>query len=158
MKNLNKNFSENISSFIVNVWHPYLKWFLFAIALCLSLYFSKKCNAVPSWIVYEEILQQDISHPEIVFAQYILETGHGKSRAFLQLNNTHGFSNSKLIKFNSWRESIRFYKRWQSKYDCVSNYYEFLCKYWGAPNMDEYIHKIQTIVNGKKRFLHFRRC
>lgn len=104
---------------------------------------------IPLWIVREEIVQQDIKHPEICFAQFILETGHGKSFAFRELNNTHGWTNGKgIMRFDHWRESIAWYKRWQGRYkgSAAADYFAFLKKYWGAPDMDGYIKKIKSII------------
>jgi len=55
---------------------------------------------IPLWIVREEIIQQDIKHPDIVFAQFLWETGHGRSVAFTRLNNCFGLTNrSGLMRF-----------------------------------------------------------
>ena len=101
---------------------------------------------IPLWIVREEIIQQDIKHPDIVFAQFLLETGHGTSQAFKQLNNTHGWTNrSGLMRFKTWQDSIKQYKRYQQRYDCTSDYFQYLCRTWGAPDMEGYINKIKSI-------------
>jgi hypothetical protein len=104
---------------------------------------------IPLWIVREEIVQQDIVHPEICFAQFILETGHGKSFAFRELKNTHGWTGrSGLMRFDDWRDSIKWYKRWQKRYtgSAPADYFSFLKKYWGAPNMDQYINKVKSLI------------
>jgi len=115
---------------------------------------------IPLWIVREEIIQQDIKHPDIVFSQFLLETGHGTSRAFNKYNNCFGLTNRNgLMKFPRWELSIQAYKRYQQRYDCIGDYYSYLNRTWFAPNMDGYIWKIKSILskitpyNGKERFV-----
>lgn len=109
--------------------------------------------AVPAWIIREEIYQQGIKEPEIVFAQAMLESGWGKcSNCSLSLkNNVFGFTSSGVMSFSHWRESVRYYCEWQEARYTGGDYFQFLCKYWGAPDMDGYISKIRIILNNTNK-------
>ena len=77
--------------------------------------------------IKNELVKHNIKHIEIVVAQIRLETGNLKSKYFKKTNNLFGFSlNGKLIKYRSVSESIKDYKRWQTKYYRGGCYYEFL--------------------------------
>ena len=97
----------------------------------------------------EALEYYDIHHPEIVYAQAILETGHFKSKGCTQDNNLFGLYNSRkgeYHKFNHWTESVEAYKTWiQYRYNPTNNYYEFLqrIRYAGDP---EYTIKLKQIV------------
>jgi len=105
--------------------------------------------SVPAWIIREEIYQQGIKEPEIVFAQAMLESGWGKctSCSLSNSNNIFGFTSSKVISFSNWRQSVRYYCEWQESRYPGGDYFQFLCQYWGAPDMDGYIRKLVTILN-----------
>ncbi len=79
--------------------------------------------------VYKECVSQNVLHPEIVTAQFCLETGNGTSRVCWEYNNLFGLYDSKkgdYFKFDTWQESITGYKNMiQYKYK-GGNYYEFL--------------------------------
>lgn len=83
--------------------------------------------------VYAYCVEQNILHPEIVTAQSIQETGWYKcTNCSLNRNNIFGFFyKGKYLKYESWKESVEYYKRWQDKrYDPSRDYYEFLaCMY-----------------------------
>lgn len=94
-----------------------------------------------------------VKHPQIVYAQAILETGHFKSDLCLNSNNLFGLYNSKEHKyytFNHWTESVVTYLNCvQYKYKSpndYNDYYEFLLDigYAEDPN---YIDKLKEIVN-----------
>lgn len=79
----------------------------------------------------EEALEYyGISHPDIVYKQAVLETGHFKSNLCVEGNNLFGLYDSlkgEYCKFGHWHESVRAYKNWvQYKYDGSQDYYEFL--------------------------------
>lgn len=96
----------------------------------------------------------DIQHPDIVYAQAILETGHFKSEGCLKHNNLFGLYNSKAkryCRFNHWTESVIAYKEWiQRRYKPPEDYYEFLKRIHYARD-PEYIKKLKKIVNGQRR-------
>lgn len=95
-----------------------------------------------------------VHHPEIVYAQAVLETGHFRSRHCRDHNNLFGLydsRNRRYHRFNHWSESVIGYKNWvQNKYKSQEDYYSFLHRigYAGDP---EYINKLRTIVDyGRK--------
>lgn len=72
----------------------------------------------------------DVQHPDIVRAQAILETGHFRSKVFLEYNNLFGLYNSskkEYFKFNHWTESVLAYLKFiQYRYKPPNDYYQFL--------------------------------
>ena len=81
--------------------------------------------------VYAYILKCDIKHPEIVLKQAILETGWFQSKFLMRRNNLFGFrSTLKYMRFESWQQSVEYYKKWQD--DNYRNekekYYSFLMR------------------------------
>lgn len=126
-----------------------LRFLLFVIFLFFALLFTKESKALPLWIIKEEIIQQDIKFPEVVFAQAILETGWSKCQncALDKFNNVFGFTTSLgFIRFSNWQSSIRFYRLWQNKYYKGGDYFEFLSRSWGAPDMPLYIRKLKSVI------------
>lgn len=97
----------------------------------------------------EALTYYNIKHPEIVYAQAILETGHFKSNVCQNSNNLFGLYDSKVGKyyrFKHWTESVIAYKNYiQNKYKSDSSYYEFLesINYAEDPH---YIKKLKTII------------
>lgn len=82
--------------------------------------------------VYSYIVEKGIEHPEIVYSQALLETGHFKCKnCSLKKNNLFGFrTRNGYISFSSWEESIDYYKAWQDRHYKGGNYYDFLnCLY-----------------------------
>jgi uncharacterized FlgJ-related protein len=77
--------------------------------------------------VQDDLYFYDVKHPEIVLQQAIWETGWFKSDVCKDYNNLFGFKTDKgYLKFDTWQESIQYYKNWQDrKYDS-GNYYQFL--------------------------------
>lgn len=76
--------------------------------------------------LYNEITCYNLQHPDIVFAQAVLETGHFKSNIFRTNNNLFGMRHPKVrpttslgaqsghAKYRSWQESVEDYSLWQS--------------------------------------------
>lgn len=91
-----------------------------------------------------------VKHPNIVYAQAILETGHFRSRVFKECNNLFGLYNSRTksyYKFNHWSESIVAYLNYiQYRYKPPDDYYKFLSDI-GYAEDPEYINKLKRIVN-----------
>ena len=110
-------------------------------------------NKLPQEGLMEALEYYEIKHPQIVYAQAILETGHFKSNVCLNYNNLFGLYDSKnkdYYKFNHWAESIVAYKEWiQKKYQPPNNYYVFLEKVNYASDK-EYISTLKSIVNNRK--------
>lgn len=79
-----------------------------------------------SWILFLEI-----KYPDIVLAQAKLESGNFTSNRFKQHNALFGFqtSDTNIIKYKSWKESVIAYKAWQMKrLKADENYYDFLMR------------------------------
>ena len=102
-----------------------------------------------------------VKHPEIVYAQAVLETGNFTSEKYKVYNNLFGLYNSKrkrYYRFKHWTHSVKAYVDMiQYKYKGDNNkppndYYRFLQKvgYAKDPN---YINKLKGIVsrNDKRR-------
>lgn len=83
--------------------------------------------------VYTYCVERDILYPEIVTAQAIKETGwFNCNNCSLDKNNIFGFwYKGSFIKFDDWKQSVEYYKRWQDKwYDPNRDYYDYLaCMY-----------------------------
>jgi hypothetical protein len=74
------------------------------------------------------------------------ETGHLKcTKCSLRFNNLFGFWNGeRYLEFDTWEDSIDYYERWQIRkgYD-GGDYYDFLRRKWGAPDMERYIRTLK---------------
>ena len=110
-------------------------------------------NKLPQEGLMEALEYYEVKHPQIVYAQAVLETGHFKSNVCLNYNNLFGLYDSKnkdYYKFNHWAESIVAYKEWiQKKYQPPNNYYVFLEEINYASDK-EYISILKSIVNNKE--------
>lgn len=91
-----------------------------------------------------------VKHPEIVYAQAILETGHFRSKVYRECNNLFGLYNSRTksyYKFNHWSESVVAYLDFiQDRYKPPDDYYKFLSDI-GYAEDPEYINKLKRTVN-----------
>lgn len=89
------------------------------------------------------IIQKGILHPEIVYAQAVLETGNFKSCIFRENNNLFGMKLAKVrpttaigynyghAAYNNWQESVDDYLLWQQMWQQTpihteSHYFELL--------------------------------
>lgn len=106
----------------------------------------------------EALVFYDIHHPDIVYAQAILETGHFQSQGCLRDNNLFGLYNSrskKYHKFSHWAVSVVKYKEWiQRRYKPPEDYYKFLSRI-GYASDPTYISKLKQIVkkqDDKRRY------
>lgn len=107
--------------------------------LCIGILITNVCLAqdLTKECVWEYIVQSGIENPEIVMRQAIHETGHFESYSCRARNNLFGATNGRgdYLWFDSWEESIDWYKRWQCKhYDGTRNYYKFLDCLWKGNN------------------------
>lgn len=104
----------------------------------------------------------EISNPEIVFSQAILETGNFTSELFVDGKNLFGFRPAK-VRINTqigiynyhatylhWYDSVSDYKLWQSYWQSkgynLNNYLTFLTQIKYATDL-EYINKLLNIVS-----------
>ncbi|HWZ22069.1 MAG TPA: glucosaminidase domain-containing protein [Cytophagaceae bacterium] len=105
--------------------------------------------------LYESLRTHKIAHAKTVLAIVIYETGwmQCKSCALDDYNNLFGFrTNKDFIKFSSITESIKYLKKWQTKYykpwkvrHPQGTYYEYLKYIRYCDNMDNYIRTIKSI-------------
>ena len=102
-----------------------------------------------SALLREALHYYDIKHPNIVFAQAILETGYFRSKVCKEYNNLFGLYNKKAndyYKFNHWSESVLGYLNYiQYKYHPPDDYYIFLQEI-GYAEDSLYIDKLKKIV------------
>jgi len=87
----------------------------------------------------------EIQYPEIVLAQAKLESGNFTSERFKKYNALFGFqtSDTNIIKYKSWKESVIHYKTWQMKrLKGGENYYDFLVRV-GYSTDSNYINKLK---------------
>jgi len=95
--------------------------------------------------VWKKIIEYEIEQPKIVFSQVMLETGQLKSEGAIIDNNLFGFYKQGAHRvFESWEESVIFYKEWQDKRYVGGNYYKFLKKI-GYAKDSMYISKLMNI-------------
>ena len=89
-------------------------------------FFSKS----PQEGLMEALEYYEVKHPEIVYAQAILETGHFRSKVYRECNNLFGLYNSRTesyYKFDHWSESVVAYLDFiQDRYKPPNDYYKFL--------------------------------
>ncbi len=126
------------------------KFIIYLLTLLIAFFLGTlACNAQTKYDVYNYI-KQTCQHPDIVYKQALKETGHLKcTKCSLRYNNLFGFWNGeRYLKFDTWKDSVDFYQRWQIRkgYKDGQDYYEFLIREWGAPNMrDRYIKTLKQI-------------
>ena len=107
------------------------------------LMMSSICGAQ---LTLQQIKDKGIKHPEIVFAQYRLETGNGVSRAFTEYNNAFGFIyKRKLMRFKSVEACVEYYYTWQAKRYVTGDYFEFLKKI-GYAEEEGYIELLKKML------------
>lgn len=77
----------------------------------------------------DALLYYDIKHPEIVYAQALIETGNFTAKNCMRKNNLFGLMQGrKLRTFDHWSESVVYYKeKIQGRYK-GGDYYAFLRK------------------------------
>jgi hypothetical protein len=94
----------------------------------------------------------NIKHPDIVYAQAKLETGHFKSSVFKKYNNLFGFrTKNGYIPDSTWKHSVRRYCRWQKKhYTKDIDYYVFLNRI-GYAEDSVYTTKLKQMVRYESR-------
>ena len=116
-----------------------MKIFLYTIVLIFVSnysYSSIKKDTVLLDSIFNFICEQQIVHPEIVIKQVIIETGWLTSPFLMNKKNLFGFRKKTYLSFNSWQESVLYYKKWQDKYykDPDEDYYNFLVRIKYATN------------------------
>lgn len=108
-------------------------------------FFSKS----PQEGLMEALEYYKVRHPQIVYAQAVLETGHFKSDLYLNGNNLFGLYNSRKHRyytFDHWKDCIIAYKEMiQYKYKDGDDYLNFL-KEIGYAEDSEYICKLKELI------------
>lgn len=108
-------------------------------------FFSKS----PQEGLVEALEYYGVKHPQIVYAQAVLETGHFKSDLCLNGNNLFGLYNSKKHRyytFDHWKDCIIAYKEMiQYRYKDGDDYLNFL-KEIGYAEDSEYICKPKELI------------
>lgn len=117
--------------------------FIKPLLMTSCLLMSSICGAQ---LTLQQIKDKGIKHPEIVYAQYRLETGNGVSRAFTEYNNAFGFIyKRKLMRFKSVEACVEYYKTWQAKRYVTGDYFEFLKKI-GYAEEEGYIELLKKML------------
>lgn len=94
-------------------------------------------------IEFMEVIE--MKHPKIVLNQARHETGHFTSPRFIKYHALFGFqtSDTDVIKYKSWKESVIAYKAWQMKrLKDNEDYYKFLVRVKYATDTN-YIKKLK---------------
>lgn len=108
-------------------------------------FFSKS----PQEGLMEALEYYGVKHPQIIYAQAVLETGHFKSDLCLNDNNLFGLYNSKKHRyhtFDHWKDCIIAYKEMiQYKYKDGDDYLDFL-KEIGYAEDSGYICKLKELI------------
>jgi hypothetical protein len=104
--------------------------------------------------IYDSLRSHNIAFPKTVLAIVIYETGWMQCKSCaLSYNNLFGFrTNKDFLKFASKTESIKYMKKWQTRYYLPwklshpeGTYYEYLTYIRYCDNMDSYIKNIKQI-------------
>ena len=125
--------------------------------------YKDSLNITPKTIqdsIFTEIFNIRIEHPDIVYAQAVLESGNFQSKLFIEGHNCFGMKvpgqRPTLARgilyghaaFNNWKESIHDYAIWQSRYCKNLNreqYLNFLSKNYAE--CSEYVNKLLQIIS-----------
>lgn len=116
------------------------------------------CNSLNDSVKWA-IHASNIEHPDIVYAQAILETGYFTSQVFCENNNLFGMKlpksrdtmatgeNLNHATFSTWLSSIEDYKLWQDSFASGKTREEYF-KYLGDvyAGDDTYVKKLKQII------------
>lgn len=107
------------------------------------------------------LINLNVKFPHIVLAQSKLESGHYKSKIFIENNNLFGMKEARVrihtstgtqfkhAYYTNWRESVYDYAFYQCRYlstlKTEKEYYTYLDKSYAEAN--NYIHLLSIIVN-----------
>lgn len=113
--------------------------------IILLCFIFTAANALNKEMVYKELIKQNVSHPEIVLRQSLLETGNYKSKLCKNHNNLFGIKKGKKYKkYSHYSECIADYKRLISSRYKGGCYYTFLSRIKYASDVN-YINKLKRI-------------
>jgi flagellum-specific peptidoglycan hydrolase FlgJ len=77
--------------------------------------------------------------------QAILETGWFKNNFLMSKNNLFGFRKVKYLRFETWKKSVEYYKKWQDERYTTKykDYFDFLVKIkYATPKYPSHLKKI----------------
>ena len=107
--------------------------------------------------VYRYLVHLDVKHKEIVLSQIVLETGWFTSYSCKNRNNITGFTNNNgYYVYNTWKESVNHYKKWQDKYYKKGCYYSFLTDV-GYAKDSIYVYKLKQLVGKLNKMIGYAR-
>ena len=91
--------------------------------------------------VYSEILRLNLEHPEIVYAQVTLETGHFTSELFESNNNMFGMrrSGSRVTTSNKIENGYKWYPSWR---ESLLDYAFLQSSFYRGKTKEEYFNKL----------------
>jgi hypothetical protein len=97
--------------------------------------------------VYDALIACEIEHPDVVMRQVIVETMWLKcENCSKETNNLFGFFlNGKYVEFDSWFESVMYYKQWQDSYYKGGDYYAFLLSI-GYATSEKYERTLKQVI------------
>lgn len=107
---------------------------------------SKRIDRAFADQVFAEICRQGIREPQIVMRQALLETGWMRAPFLMSRNNLFGFRYRSYLRFDSWQDSVRYYRDWQARRYKASDpsYYAFLQRIrYGAPTYLQHLRKMK---------------
>lgn len=117
--------------------------------------FSQNINKAKMQAMYDAIKAEGILQPDFVMAQCMQETGNlSCKKCCLRYHNLFGFyiKGNKCKKFDSDKECIEYYKKWQDKRypkwrkkHPTGTYYDFL-KHAGYATGDKYTKELKPKV------------
>jgi flagellum-specific peptidoglycan hydrolase FlgJ len=118
--------------------------------------------------LYAIIKEMNIDHPDVVYAQAILESGDFKSRVCKINNNLFGMkvpkkrpttavNESGYAKYTSWIESVKDYKLYQdhvtkNKDFSRSQYLSILSK--GYSETPDYVSRLHRVIRQNKHYIN----
>lgn len=78
-------------------------------------------------MLMDDLIYYNVREPEIVLRQAVWETGWFKSTVCKKYKNLFGFRTTNgYLRFNTWQNSVIYYKKWQTKHYKEGDYYQFL--------------------------------
>jgi len=140
------------------------------VLLILLLSFTRPTTDTPTHIgVYNEILEQGLEFPDIVFAQAVLESGNFKSKITKKNNNIFGMRQPSKRKttsvgsangyatYETWRDSIEDYFLFQemlfSKHKFTrESYLRYIDKYYSTTK--GYRSRLMRVLKENKKILY----
>ena len=118
-------------------------YLLLLIIFILSVIGELSAQSIKS--VKTHLNASQIQHKEIVMQQIILETGWLSSYSCKHRHNLFGFRyKGEYLIFDSWKDSIAYYQRWQKRHYKGGDYYQFLTDR-GYATDENYINKLKQI-------------